>query len=430
MEIRTKYRTMVRRPGLSGTPLSKDISSMEPSAVGPVIPLTWVKAVDFSVYDDCGNKYIDMTSGIFVANAGHSNPQIKKALKKQIDSDQLFTYNYPTRIKQQLLKKLLSISPAHFDRVDLLMTGSEAVDAAYKLMKLWAKKNKRRYIITFKGSYHGRGLSNDQICGSPTKADWSGVKDKDVKFLEFPYEGTEKFDPSLLPPPDQIAAFMLETFQGWGAWFYPPGYVNDLYAFAKKAGALLCFDEMQAGFYRLGTVYGYMTYGKEIRPDILCVGKGISSSLPVAAVITRKEIAEIDPSADLHGTHSGNPLCCAAALANVEFLSSPRQLARLKAASKVFEAEMSSMAALPGVKRVNARGMIAALIFESAELATAVVNECIRNGLLPVCTRKNSVKLAPPLTMPPQAIREAAEVLRAAILKCASGNDEREEKRK
>ncbi|HAF96560.1 MAG: hypothetical protein A2X34_08350 [Elusimicrobia bacterium GWC2_51_8] len=418
MGIRTKYRFMVKRPNLHGSRLYRDISSMEPKAVGPVVPLTWKKAVDFSVYDDKGNKYIDLTSGIFVANAGHSNPHIKRALKKQIDSDQMFSYNYPTRIKQQFLRKLLAISPAYFDRVDLLMTGSEAVDVAYKLMKLWASKHKRRYIITFKGSYHGRGLSNDQICGSPTKADWSGVKDKDVKFLEFPYEATEKFDPSRLPPPDQIAAFMLETFQGWGAWFYPPGYINKLYAFAKKADALVCFDEMQSGFYRLGPVYGYMTYGREIQPDIICVGKGISSSLPVAAVITRKEIAEMDPSADLHGTHSGNPLCCAAALANLEFLSSPAQLAKMKAASKVFEAEISALAGLPGVKRINARGMIAALIFDSADRATAVVNECIRNGVLPVCTRKNSVKLAPPLTMPPQVIREAAGVLRDAVVKC------------
>jgi len=420
MAIKTRYRTIVKSPNISGSPLSRDIASMEPSAVGPVVPLTWQKAVDFSVYDDIGNRYIDLTSGIFVANAGHSNPHIKRALKKQIDADQMFTYNYPTRVKQQLLGKLLEISPSYFNRADLLMTGSEAVDAAYKLMKLWAAKNNRRYIVTFKGSYHGRGLSNDLICGSPAKAAWSGVKDPDVVFLDFPYELTAGFDPALLPPPDQIAAFMLETFQGWGAWFYPPAYIKQLYAYARKAGALVCFDEMQAGFYRLGQVYGYMTYGPGIRPDLICVGKGISSSLPVSAVLTRREIAELDPSADLHGTHSGNPLCCAAALANIEFLSSPGQLAKMRSASKVFEAEIAALAALPGVKRVNVRGMIAALIFDSAERATDVVNECILNGVLPVCTRKNSVKLAPPLTIVPPAIREAAAVIRAAVLKCCA----------
>lgn len=419
MGIRTRYRIIVRTPDLAGGSLYRDISSMEPKAVGPVVPLTWEKAVDFSVYDGSGNKYIDLTSGIFVANAGHSNPHIKRALKRQIDSDQMFTYNYPTRIKQQLLKKLLEISPSYFNRVDLLMTGSEAVDAAYKLMKFWAKRNKRRYIITFKGSYHGRGLSNDLICGSPSKADWSGVNDKDVKFLEFPYEPGQAFDPSLLPPPGQIAAFMLETFQGWGAWFYPPGYVNELYAFARKAGALVCFDEMQAGFYRLGPVYGYMTYGREIHPDLICVGKGISSSLPVAAVITRKDIAELDPSADLHGTHSGNPLCCAAAHANLEFLSSAAQIKRRAAAMKVFEREISALASAPGVKRVNVRGMIAALILDNAALADRIVLESIRNGVLPVRTKRNSVKIAPPLTIQPAAIKEAAEVLRAAISKAA-----------
>jgi len=416
MKIQTKYRRVVREPAFEHNALSDSIRALEPKAVAQSIPLTWRKAEDFCVFDDQGNKYLDMTSGIFVTNSGHANRAIRHAIRAQLDSGLLFAYNYPTRIKDQFLKKLLGLSPKYFNRAILLNSGSEAVDTAYKLVKLWAAKHGKRHIVTFNGSYHGRGLSNDLICGRKDKASWSGVKDDTVHFLPFPYEGSARFDPKSLPRHDRIAAFFLETFQGWGAWFYPPGYVNDLCAFARRVGALVCFDEMQAGFYRLGPLYGYMSYGPDIRPDIICLGKGLASCLPISAVLSRKDIVDIDPSADLHGTHSGNPLCCAAALANLRFLSQRGQLAGLRRRIRVFEGAMNSLAGLPSVRQVNARGLIAGIIFDKAETATAIVRACVRQGVLPVCTNRNSIKLAPPLTIAPDAIQEAVAVLRGAIL--------------
>lgn len=399
---------------LKNNKLYKEIADMEPVSVANTIPLTWAKAVDFSVWDDKGNKFIDLTSGIFVANAGHSNPKIKKAIKDQVDADLLFAYNYPTKIKARFLKKLLSAS-RHFDCAALLNSGSEAVDIAYKLIKFHGSKTKKKYIITFGGGYHGRGLSNDLIAGSKQKAAWSGMNDETVCFLNFPYDPVTKFDPSILPPHNEIAGFVIETFQGWGAWFFPEGFLNDLSTFAKKYGALVCFDELQSGFYRLGPIFGYMSYGKDIVPDLVALGKGISSSLPISALLGRKEIMNIDPKADLHGTHSGNAVACASALANLEFLSSARQVSSQKKAMKVFEEEMKSFEASPLVRQVNVRGMIAALIFEKTEDATRVVKECIMNGVLPVCTNRNSIKIAPPLTISIAAIREASQVMRDAL---------------
>lgn len=413
--IKTRYRLMRKNPDISGNRFFASVAAMEPRATLQTIQLPWKKASGFSVWDFSGNKYIDLTSGIFVANAGHGNKAIKAAIKKTADSDLLFAYNYPTEIKRAFLKKLLAVSPRHFDTVMLLMSGSETVDAAYKLIRNWGNKRARKYIVTFNGSYHGRGLSNDMICGNKNKADWSGVKDRNVVFLDFPYSPEAVFDPAKLPPAKEIAGFMLETFQGWGAWFYPQKFMADLYAYARKAGALVCFDEMQAGFYRLGEVYGYQTYSKAMKPDILCLGKGISSSLPLAAVLTTRAIADTDPKADLHGTQSGNPLCCAASLANLEVLSSPRMRAHLKRVMPAWKKECASLAALPGVKTVNARGLIAGIIFEEAGPATEAVKRCINAGVLPVCTNRNSIKLAPPLCITEGAIKEAFTVIRAAI---------------
>ncbi len=394
--------------------LSQKIDILEPASVKNTIPVQWRKAKGCIIYGEKGRKWIDFTSGIFVTNAGHSNEKIKKAIQKQLNSDLLFSYNYPTQIKYEFLNKLLSVSK-HFDSAALLATGSEATDLAYKLIKIWAKKNKKKYIVSFKGSYHGRGLSCDLISGNKDKANWSGLADGDVVFLDFPYTHDATFDSSKLPPPQEIAAFFLETFQGWGAWFYPDQYISDLYTFAKRSGSLICFDEMQSGFFRLGALYGYMTYGQNIVPDLICVGKGISSSLPLSAVLSKKEIFDIDATADLHGTHSANSLCCAAALANLEFLSSRPFQKRLNVVSKYFIKELMEIKNIPVIRRVNARGMVAALIFERADTATAIVNKCVQKGLLPVCTNKNSIKLAPPLTITIPTLKKAFSILRECI---------------
>ena len=210
-----------------------------------------------------------MTAGIFAANAGHSNPKIKEAIQNQLDKNLIFAYQYITEIRQEFVEKLLDSSPDHFDKTILLNTGSEVTDAAYKLIKLWAKKNNKKYIVTFNGSYHGRVLGSALICGTKTATDWSSVADEDVVFIDFPTSPDTEFDPSLLPPADQIEAFFLETYQGWAAWMYPPQYIQGLYKFARDNGALVCFDEVQAGFYRMGEMYGYMTYGENIKPDLI-----------------------------------------------------------------------------------------------------------------------------------------------------------------
>lgn len=413
MKIQTKHREIQKNFVLEKSELYQQLQELEPCLATNGIPLTWSKAVDFSVYDDRGNKWIDMSSGIFVANAGHANPAIKIAIKKQLDADLFFSFNYPTAIRQEFLAKLLAVSPSYFDKVLLLNSGSEATGAAYKFIKLWAKDKTRKYIVSFTGSYHGQGLCSDLICGNKNKASWSNIADDDIVFFDFPYLPTDKFDPDRLPPADQIAAFFLETFQGWGAWFYPQQFISDLFSFARDNGILTCFDEMQAGFYRLGPLYGYMTYG-DIRPDIICVGKGISSSLPISAVLSRREIID-HPKADLHGTHSGNPLCCAAGLANLNFLSNPEQVRKRGEAIKIFESEVSGFGSLPSVKQVNVRGMIAGLIFNEADTATRAALRCIEQGVLPVCTFRESIKLAPPLTITPEAVYEATGVIHDCI---------------
>ncbi len=398
--------------------IDSDLSGFHPSEyesdnIRSQLPILWHKAKDFYVFDDNGNKWIDLTSGIFAMNAGHSNPEINEAIKKQLDSDMVFSFLYPSSTRRELAQRLLNISPSYFEKVVLLSTGSEATDMAYKLIKYWAKNNNKKYIVSFRGSYHGRVLSGDLLSGGENNSEWSGATDDSIVFLDFPYDPEQEFDASLLPPADQIAAFFMETYQGWSAQFYPQKYMQDLYKFAKDNNCLVCFDEIQAGFYRMGEVYGYMTYGDEIKPDIVCLGKGISSSLPLSAVLSTSEL--IDGAKKIGGTHAGNPLCCAAGIANIDFLSNDSFQASLKDKVEVFEGRMQALEAYDSVNYVNARGMVGAIIFNEKEVANTVVVECVRNGVMPVNTWSTSIKIGPPLTISIAAINEAFDVIEQSI---------------
>ena len=354
-----------------------------------------------------------MTAGIFVCNAGHSNPKIVEAIKKQSD-ELIFSFLYNTEIRYEFIERLLEISPDHFEKAVLLNTGSEVTDIASKLIKFWARKNDKKYIVSFRGSYHGRTLGSDFLCGNENSTDWSNLKDDDIHFIDFPYND-EKFDPSSLPEPEKIAAFFLETYQGWGAWMYPDEYVKDLYDFAKQNNILVCFDEIQSGFYRMGSLYGYMTYGDYIQPDLICLGKGISSSLPMAALLGTKELIDIDSRAVVGGTHSGNAVCCAASLANIEFLSESEFQKSLIEKCELFESLSNNMLKFDSITHVNTRGMVTGLIFDNTETATEVVKKCILKGVLPVCTFKNAIKLGPPLTITIEAIKEAMQAIEESI---------------
>ena len=144
--IKTEHRRINDGYKLKETHLNDRRHELETKANGHQVPVVWDSAVDYNVFDKDGNKWIDMTAGIFAANAGHSNPEIKKAIQKQLDKNLIFAYQYITEIRQEFVEKLLDSSPDHFDKTILLNTGSEVTDAAYKLIKLWAKKNNKKYI--------------------------------------------------------------------------------------------------------------------------------------------------------------------------------------------------------------------------------------------------------------------------------------------
>jgi len=411
--IQTKHRNISESFQIDDDLTGHHPGKYESQNIKSQLPFRWHRAKDFYVFDEHDNKWIDLTSGIFTTNAGHSNSYVNDAIKKQLDSELSFSFLYPTKIREDFAQTLLDVSPEHFEKLALLNTGSEANDTAYKMIKHWAKKNGKKYIICFRGSYHGRVLSTDLMSGGEDNSDWSNAVDNDIVFLDFPYDNKTKFDPSILPPADQIAAFMLETYQGWSSQFYPDKYITELYDFAKQNGCLFCFDEVQAGLFRMGPIYGYLTYGQQIKPDIICIGKALGSPLPMSAVLSTTDL--IDGTPKMGGTNAGNPLCCAAAIANINFLTDSDFQQELQEKIKVFESRLKSMEKYDIIDYVNARGMIGAIIFKNKEDANCVVVNSVRNGVMPVNTWSTSIKIGPPLTISIDALNEAFDVIETQI---------------
>jgi 4-aminobutyrate aminotransferase / (S)-3-amino-2-methylpropionate transaminase / 5-aminovalerate transaminase len=440
-KVDSKYRQIqTALPVPESVPLLKDMYAYESKAMHGQLPIVWDRAKDFQVWDSWGNCWIDFTSTIFVANAGHSNSKIVAALKKQLEKPLLHTYNYANAERISYLKYLIENTPPQFEKAFLLSAGTEAVEAALKLMRLKGQQleSGKIGVIGLQGNWHGRTMGAQFLAGNEGQKTWIGHQDPHIFHMPFPYEGdpevegeksavffTEKIEGLMrdnkLDPSKDICGFMLETFQGWGAWFYPKPFMQALEAYAKAHNILICFDEMQAGFGRTGSLFGYMHYG--IEPDLLCLGKGASSGLPLSVVLGPADIMDIPDIGSMSSTHSANPLVCAAGLANLKALIEDKLIENSRELGDLFQSLLADIKSeFPEIiSRINGKGLLAALIFTDknnaplSKMATAIAVKCLYSGLLTVHTGRESIKLAPPLSISEEALRDGVSVLRENI---------------
>jgi 4-aminobutyrate aminotransferase-like enzyme len=272
---------------------------------------------------------------------------------------------------------------------------------------------------------------------NPAQKEWIGYLDPNIFHLPFPYPWRAEAmrDPAgyfhqhmeallkerNLDAKANICGFMMETFQGWGAVFYPPEFVRAVESFARESGALLAFDEMQAGFGRTGKLFGYMHY--DVKPDLVCCGKGASSSLPLSMVLGSRRVMDLPDVGSMSSTHSANPMVCAAGLANFQALLEDGLLENSRRLGEIFHDSLREIQnRFPAqISRVMGKGLIAGVIFNDQEgrplsaLCDAVAEICMQKGLLVVHTGRESIKLAPPLSIHEEALLEGLEVFAEAI---------------
>lgn len=430
----TKFRKIKTAiPVPESIPLLEKMEKYEPQSMLGQPPVVWDKAEGFQIYDKWGNMWLDWSSGVLVTNMGHAHPKIIEALQKAVQNKLIATYVFYHEQRAELVEILASISPKGLDKIFLLSTGSEATENCIKLARTYGiqKGGRDKHVIVgFTNAFHGRTLGAQMAGGVPKLKEWivnidpgfvtvpfpDGFINEDLRFELF----LETLDKAGVDPKN-VAGVMTESFQGAGPYFMPIEYAQKLAAFCKENDALLIMDEVQAGFGRSGKMFAFEHY--DVTPDLIACGKGISSSLPLAAVIGREDVMNLYKPGSMTSTHSGSPLPVVAAVANLKAMieeKSVENAAQLESVlmPPLFEIQKKHPAQ---VGAVMGKGLVAGLqIVKSGtkepdpETALKINETCFQRGLLmfaPVGTGGQCIKISPPLTISKEALMDGIEVL-------------------
>lgn len=445
--ISTDYRTIKTAIPAPGTEqILANLDRYESRSMHGQFPLIWDRAVDASVFDIAGNCWIDFTSTIFVANVGHSNARVTEAIREMMDAPIYSCYAYPNRKRAEYLQKLIEFAGKPFEKAFLLSAGTEATEAALKLMRMQGQKigKRRRGIICIEGNWHGRTLGAQMMSSNLAQRDWIGYQDADIHHIPFPYPwalngqspeafleaGLKGLETAGIDLAQDVCGFMLETFQGWGAVFYQKEFVQSIERMCHKNNILLAFDEMQSGFGRTGRRFGYQHY--DVTPDLIACGKGMGGGVSLSGVLGRAEIMDLPDIGNMSSTHSANPLVCAAGLAVIEELEQRDLVGQAARKGEIlFNALTSLEQRFPDrISRILGRGLIAAVLFKSPRTGSAdgaftsrVAERCMQKGLLVVHTGRESIKIGPPLTISDEALLEGVAVLGESIAEIILENE-------
>lgn len=427
--VETPYRRIATAlPVPESLPILEKLVRYEPVAMRGQPPIVWDRAEGFQVWDAYGNCWIDWSSGVLITNAGHGRAAIAEAVARQAAKKLLTSYCFPNEIRAQLVERLAAALPEPLKKVFLLTTGSEAVECAIKLCRTYGVKHGGRakhIIVSYDKAFHGRTLGAQQAGGIPALKEW--IVNLDPGFVQVPFpdgfwnedtsfEAFERHLDELGVEPQNVAGVILETYQGGSAAFAPRPYMQALRQWTSGHKALLVCDEIQAGFGRTGTLWGFEHYG--IVPDLACFGKGISSSLPLSAVVGRPDVMDLFGPGTMTSTHTGNPVCCAAALASIELVVEENLAANAGRVGGLLHEKLRGMKArYPQIGCVQGKGLVAGVICirpgskePDGDLAWEAVGRSVEKGVLmfsPVGFGGSTIKICPPLVITQDALLDS-----------------------
>jgi 4-aminobutyrate aminotransferase/diaminobutyrate-pyruvate transaminase/4-aminobutyrate aminotransferase/(S)-3-amino-2-methylpropionate transaminase len=435
--VETRYRRIATPfPVPESIPILEQLQKYELRAMGGQPPVVWDRAEGFQVWDRWGNCWLDWSSGVLITNAGHGRQEIVDAIVRQAQRRLLTTYCFPSEIRAELCKRLVDLMPEPLKKIFLLTTGSETVEFSIKVARMHGANvggPAKNVIVSYEKAFHGRTLGSQQAGGIPSLKDW--IINLDPGFVQVPFPdgfwtadtSFDFFERSLAEQgveADNVCAVVMETYQGGTAAFAPPAYMRALREWCDRHRVLLVLDEVQAAFGRCGTLWGFEQLG--VLPDLTTWGKGISSSLPISAVVGRAELMDLCVPGSASSTHTGNPVCCAAALANLDLILNENLPARARETGAVLHEGLRAIVEKrPEAGFLAGKGLVAGLACvrpgtrePDGELARDVVMRCVEKGLLmfnPVGPMGCTIKICPPLTITEDAVREGCAVLDEAF---------------
>ena len=360
------------------------------------------------VWDTDGKEYLDFTSGWAVNNIGHANPVMAEAIANQAKT-LLQTSNQFYTIPQLKLAEIL-VENSCLDKVFICNSGAEANEGAIKLAKKYGKKNKdgAHEIITALNSFHGRTMMNVAATGqphyqelfTPIPTGFTHVEFNDIEAIK---KATNK----------NTVAVMLEPLQGEGGVNVPSeNYLSDVREWCDKNDLLLILDEVQTGFGRLGSLFGYQQFN--IEPDIMTLAKGLGGGVPIGAFLAKDSACAFDPG-DHGSTFGGNALTTAAAHASCKYIIDNDIPSAAKVKGDHLQAGLLKlMDSINIITDVRGMGLLWAVEFAD-EITPKVIENANNLGLLMNPTRPNLIRLMPPLTVSIDELDEALNRLESAI---------------
>lgn len=368
------------------------------------LALEIVKAKGSKLWNKHGKEYIDLIAGISVCNVGHCNPNVVKAIKKQADQYlHLLVYGEFIETPEVKYAKLLTDHlPSSLNSVYFTNSGAEAVEGAMKLAKRYTG---RTNIIAFNKSYHGStqgalSIIGDEYFRRAYRPLLPGV-------LHLEYNSTE----ALEKINDQTACVVVETVQAEKGVYAPsPEWMLALRQKCTETETLLILDEIQTGFGRTGSLWGFEQM--HIVPDIVLLGKALGGGMPLGAFIADKKIMDMFTENPVLGhitTFGGHPVCCAAGLAAMKFLLNESLIEKVKEKEFLFRALLKH----PQIIDIRSRGLMLALEFENFDTNKKIIDACLEKGVLTdwFLFGSNCMRIAPPLTISKKEIEKACKII-------------------
>ena len=405
------------------------------SMVARVEPVVISEAKGATVTDINGKQYIDCFAGISVVNAGHCNEKVIEAAKAQMDKlVHCCSYVYYSQPTADLAEKLASITPGRLQKTFFGNGGAEAIEGALRLAKQFTGKTE---FIALQASFHGRSYATLSVTGNVARKRKGGPYMVGCTFVPTPYcyrcffelkypqchlrcaralEDIIRFNTY-----DSVAAFIAEPVQGEGGIIVPPDdYFVEIGRILKKHGILLLIDEVQSGFGRTGKMFAIEHYGVE--PDIMTMAKGIADGFPLSAFIAREEIADAFKPGDHLSTFGGNPVSCAAAVANIAYLEEEKVVEgaarkggwlkdKLEQMKDKYDkiGEVRGKGLMIGIELVSGRSSKAPAVEEAKKVRDFCLGEGLLIGLGGVFN--NVLRIQPPLVITQDQLEQALSIL-------------------